>query len=180
MRTLLLEIAAIIALAFAPTSSFAAEFPIGEPKLSAGLEIAAVYLQPIEMEPPGTMAPAAATDIHLEADIHATAENINGFAEGDWIPNLEIAYTLVKEGEASKIEGTMMAMVASDGPHYSDNVKLRGPGRYKLILRLNSQPSVHRMFGRHVDKETGVGEWPAEIVAEYDFVFAGTGKKGGY
>ena len=180
MRTLLLELAAIFALALAPTSGFAAEFPIGEPKLSAGLESAAVYLQPVEMEPPGMMAPAVTSDIHLEADIHATAENINGFAEGDWIPNLEITYTLVKEGEASRIEGTMMAMVASDGPHYGDNVKLRGPGRYKLLLRLTSRPSGHRMFGRHIDKETGVGEWPEEIVAEYDFVFAGTGKKGGY
>jgi len=180
MRISFLKISTGFLIALATTNGFAGEFPIGEPKLSKGLEIAAIYLQPIEMEPSGMMAAAATSDIHLEADIRATTENINGFADGDWIPNLEITYMLVKEGDSSKIEGTMMAMVASDGPHYGDNVKLRGPGRYKLVLRVTSDSTGHRMFGRHVDNETGVGEWPAPIVAEYDFVFAGTGKKGGY
>ena len=35
-------------------------------------------------------------------------------------------------------------------------------------------------LGRHVDKETGVGPWFKPFTAEYDFTFAGTGKKGGY
>jgi uncharacterized protein involved in high-affinity Fe2+ transport len=35
-------------------------------------------------------------------------------------------------------------------------------------------------FGRHVDKETGVGPWFKPITLEYDFPFAGIGKKGGY
>jgi uncharacterized protein involved in high-affinity Fe2+ transport len=144
------------------------------------MEIAAVYLQPIEMEPSGMMAPAATTDIHLEADIHATAENANGFADGDWIPNLSIAYVLTKEADDTVIRGIMMPMVASDGPHYGDNVKLRGPGRYSLQLMVSFGNDGHQMFGRHVDKETGVAVWPTQIVAKYDFVFAGTGKKGGY
>jgi uncharacterized protein involved in high-affinity Fe2+ transport len=36
------------------------------------------------------------------------------------------------------------------------------------------------MFGRHVDKETGVAPWFAPFTLQYDFAFAGTGKKGGY
>ncbi|WP_042688393.1 iron transporter, partial [Candidatus Glomeribacter gigasporarum] len=35
-------------------------------------------------------------------------------------------------------------------------------------------------FGRHTDKETGVGPWFKPFQAEYEFVFAGIGKKGGY
>jgi hypothetical protein len=160
--------------------AMAIEFPVGEPVVKSGMEIAAVYLQPIEMEPPGMMAPAASTNIHLEADIHATSENANGFAEGDWIPNLSIAYVLAKEGDSETVRGILMPMVASDGPHYGDNVKLKGPGRYRLQLTVSFAADGHHVFGRHVDKETGVAAWPAPVVATYDFVFAGTGKKGGY
>ena len=71
-----------------PLVLHAAEYPIGEPKVFSGMEVAAVYLQPIEMDPPGMMLPADRSDIHLEADIHATETNKNGFAEGDWVPNL--------------------------------------------------------------------------------------------
>jgi len=35
-------------------------------------------------------------------------------------------------------------------------------------------------FGRHVDKETGVGEWTKPFDVTQEFVFAGTGKKGAY
>ena len=52
----------------------ALEYPIGTPHNIAGMEIAAVYLQPIDMEPEGHMRKAAETDIHLEADIHALAK----------------------------------------------------------------------------------------------------------
>ncbi len=49
------------------------------------MEIAAVYLQPIDMEPRGMGLPAAKSDIHLEADIHAVEGErmvlapVNGF-----------------------------------------------------------------------------------------------------
>ena len=35
-------------------------------------------------------------------------------------------------------------------------------------------------FGRHADKETGVAPWFKTFELKYDFVYAGTGKKGGY
>ena len=86
-----------------------------------------------------------------------------------------------KLGSNDRIAGTMMPMVASDGPHSGDNVKLAGPGRYSLELSIappGSDPHLH--FGRHVDKETGVGAWFKPFTVEDDFAFAGVGKKGAY
>jgi uncharacterized protein involved in high-affinity Fe2+ transport len=60
----------------------ALEYPIGAPQNVAGMEVAAVYLQPVEMEPDGHMRKASESDIHLEADIHALGSNVNGYAEG--------------------------------------------------------------------------------------------------
>lgn len=193
----------------AATLANAAEFPIGKPLNVAGMEINTVYLQPISMEPAGMMRDAAKSDIHLEADIHAIAKNPNGYAEGDWIPGLEITYKLQKmksDGktpEGASIEGLMMPMVASDGPHYGDNVKLAGVGKYKLTMVVNAPGTLQAFgckmggmpaadahashggmgpwcFGRHVDKETGVGPWFKPVTKEVDFTFSGIGKKGGY
>jgi periplasmic iron binding protein len=171
----------LCALAFGATGAVAKEIPIGKPQNVSGMEIGAVYLQPIEMDPPGMMRDAKASDVHLEADIKATKDNTNGFAEGDWIPYLGVAYELTKLDGGQTQKGDFMPMVANDGPHYGDNVKLMGPGKYKLKLTV-SPPSAnpHAHFGRHVDKETGVGEWFKPFTAEYEFVYACTGKKGAY
>jgi uncharacterized protein involved in high-affinity Fe2+ transport len=145
------------------------------------MEIGAVYLQPIEMDPPGIMRPAKDSDIHLEADIHATANNPTGFPEGEWMPYLVVNFELQKVGSNNVQKGMLMPMVANDGPHYGDNVKLEGPGKYKLKF-LVSPPTAdaHSHFGRHIDKETGVGPWFQPFELDYEFVYAGTGKKGGY
>jgi uncharacterized protein involved in high-affinity Fe2+ transport len=172
--------AAITAAVLAYGAASAAEYPIGKPVTANGMEIGAVYLQPIEMDPPGMMRAAKDSDVHLEADIHAVARNANGFAEGDWMAYLVIQYELTKSGSAP-IKGTLMPMVASDGPHYGDNVKLAGPGSYKLVLTIAPPGSDHSAhFGRHVDKETGVDDWFKPFTAEYTFTFAGVGKKGSY
>ena len=159
----------------------AKEYPIGKPVTKNGMEVAAVYLQPIEMDPPGMMRDAKDSDIHLEADIHAGKNNVNGFAEGDWMPYLVSHYRLTKAGSDQAIEGDMMPMVASDGPHYGDNVELMGPGKYKLVLQIAAPGSSSRaQFGRHTDKETGVMPWFQPFETCYEFTFAGTGKKGSY
>lgn len=168
----------LAALLCAAAPALAREYPIGTPTTQGGMEIGAVYLQPIEMDPPGMMRAAVESDIHLEADIKAARANPNGFPEGEWVPALAVRYALEKQG-APRIEGEMMAMVASDGPHYGDNVKLAGPGRYRLTLII-APPGEAQHFGRHVDKETGVAPWFAPITLTREFVFAGTGKKGGY
>lgn len=170
----------LIALTGLISEASATEVDIGEAKILHGMEIAAVYLQPIEMEPAGMMRAVKESDIHLEADIHAAKGNTNGFAEGVWVPYLSIGYELTKEG-GETIKGEFMPMVASDGPHYGDNVKLQGPGNYKL--RFTVRPPSHDKnshFGRHVDRETGVGAWFEPFSVDYEFVYAGTGKKGAY
>jgi len=140
-----------------------------------------VYLQPIEMDPPGMMRPAAESDVHMEADISALENNRHGFQEGDWLPNLSIDYRLTKVDDGQVVSGTLMTMVASDGPHYGDNVKLKGPGKYRLELVVNSGGEGHGHFGRHVDKETtGVAAWFEPCELTYSFTYAGIGKKGGY
>jgi len=167
--------------AIVSAGAYAAEYPIGKPAETNGLEVAAVYLQPVEMDPAGMMREARDSDIHLEADIHATADNKNGLPEGAWAPYLQIQYVLQKSGSDKVQKGELMPMVANDGPHYGDNVKLEGPGKYTLTFVV-APPSANSMshFGRHVDKETGVAPWFAPFKVNYDFVFAGTGKKGGY
>ncbi|MBS0643411.1 MAG: iron transporter [Acetobacteraceae bacterium] len=157
----------------------AREYPIGKPVKQNGMEIGTVYLQPIEMDPPGMMRAAAESDIHLEADIKAGKGNKNGFPEGEWIPALSVRYELQKAGSDEKIAGEMMPMVANDGPHYGDNVKLPGPGKYQLTVFV-APPGASQHFGRHVDKETGVAPWFKPFEVKQEFVFAGTGKKGGY
>ena len=162
----------------------ALEYPIGTPHNVAGMEIAAVYLQAIEMEPEGMMRKASESDIHIEADIHALANNPHGYPEGFWIPFLHIKYEITKVGTTETIKGDFMPMVASDGPHYGDNVKLKGPGKYKVkytIYPPNAKENpIGQRYGRHTDRATGVRPWFKTFQVEWEFTFAGVGKKGGY
>lgn len=157
----------------------ALETPIGQPQSLYGMEIGAVYLQAIEMEPKGIMKARKDSDIHIECDIRAAENNPNGFASGEWIPNLTIHFTLIKLDTGQKIEGYMMPMVANDGPHYGDNVKMPGVGKYKVIYKIES-PLKKGEFGRHTDRETGVRDWFKPFEVEWEFNYLGAGKKGGY
>ncbi|MEW9899634.1 iron transporter [Chitinivorax sp. PXF-14] len=180
MPSRLLQIGCLAAMLVSATA-FAKEYPVGKPQQKNGLEIAAVYLQPVKMEPDGMMRKAEESDVHLEADIKALGDNPNGFPEGSWVPYLNIKYEITKQGGADKIAGDFMPMVANDGPHYGDNVKLKGPGKYKLRLTIaGPDTNPHSHFGRHTDKETGVAPWFKPFTVEYDFAYAGIGKKGGY
>jgi len=162
-------------------AAMAKEYPIGKPQQKFGLDIAAVYLQPIEMDPPDVMRPAAQSDVHLEADIKAAKDNKNGFAQGDWIPYLAVSYELTKLDDKQTLKGDFAPMVANDGPHYGDNVKLFGPGKYELSLTIiPPDENTHVHFGRHTDKETGVAPWFKTFTLEYEFTYAGIGKKGAY
>jgi uncharacterized protein involved in high-affinity Fe2+ transport len=169
------------ALAALSLSAAAVEYPIGAPQQRYGMEIAAVYLQPVDMEPDGMMKKAAESDIHIEADIRALGNNPNGFEEGAWIPYLTVKYEIEKIGSDWKQSGDFMPMVANDGAHYGDNIKLNGPGKYKVkytILPPTANPMAH--FGRHTDRLTGVRPWFKAFEVENEFTFVGIGKKGGY
>ena len=177
MRLSSLLSASVAVLALGCGTASAKETPIGTPIKQDAMEISSVYLQPIEMEPAGMMLPADKADVHLETDIHATAGNPNGFADGEWVPGLEVSYEVVKLDSGQKASGKYMPMVANDGPHYGDNAKLFGAGKYRLTLKI-SPPGMN--FGRHVDKETGVGPWFKPFTVTEEFTYLGNGKKGGY
>ncbi|MBS0349987.1 MAG: iron transporter [Proteobacteria bacterium] len=149
------------------------------PQLSVG----AVYLQPITMSPAGMMLPRNQSDIHLEMDVHAkTNLKARGFAPGDWLPNVDINYTIQKIGDSRPLNCggcKLMPMVASDGAHYGDNVKLKGPGFYVVTFEAKTSPN----FGWHTDTDTKIlgtefVDW--HFKQSYLFKWSGLGKLGGY
>lgn len=174
-NTGLITILATVMFSLVSISSIAADVKIGTFEKN-GMEIVAVYIQPVIMAPmlPG-MGPS---DIHLEADIHALKSNQHGFAEGDWVPYLGITYLISKVDSDWSTTGAFMPMVASDGPHYARNIKLDGAGKYKL--RYSIEPPPFNGFYRHTDKETGVAKWWKPFDLEWNFIYVGVGKKGGY
>ncbi|MFT4079291.1 iron transporter [Rhodomicrobium sp.] len=145
------------------------EYPIGEAQKIGSLEVGAVYLAPIDMDPSGIDLPASQADVHLEADIKATEGNPNGFGAGEWIPNLTVSYRLENKDTGKVQSGNFMPMVAVDGPHYGSNVKFSGAGNYKLSYHV--EPPSRQGFGRHTDKASGVGKWFEPFDVAYDFTF---------
>ena len=161
--------------------------------IPAQLSVGAVYLQPITMAPVGMMRARNKSDIHLELDIHAKANlKSRGFAPGDWLPNAQVSYSVHKIGSAQALScGSdhtgkpvtscqLMAMAASDGAHYGDNVKLDGPGFYLVTFDAHTNPMA---FGWHTDSDSKVlgteyVDWKFKY--SYVFKFTGIGKKGGY
>lgn len=145
------------------------EYPAGDEKVINKMKIAAVYLKPIDMEPRGTDLPASQADIHLEADIHATKGNPNGFGAGEWIPYLTVAYKLDNIDTGESKTGKFMPMVAKDGPHYGANIKMMGAGNYKVAYTIESPEK--QGFGRHTDKASGVGKWFQPFTVDYNFKY---------
>jgi uncharacterized protein involved in high-affinity Fe2+ transport len=145
------------------------EYPAGDEKEINKMRIAAVYLKPVNMSPRGIDRAASRSSIHLEADIHATKGNPNGFGAGEWIPYLTVTYRIKNTDTGRAISGTFMPMVASDGPHYGSNIKMLGPGNYKLTYTI--EPPSKQGFGRHTDKATGVGRWFQPFSLDYKFKY---------
>lgn len=145
------------------------EYPIGEAQTLNSLKVAAVYLKPIEMEPHGIDLPASKADIHLEADIHATEGNPNGFGAGEWVPYLGVSYQLENVDTGKVLKGVLMPMVAVDGPHYGANIKMPGTGNYKLMFHI--EPPTKHGFGRHTDSASGVGKWFQPFDVDYTFAY---------
>ncbi len=147
------------------------EFPIGEDVEKNQIRIAAVYLPPVRME--GMPDPASSGLIHLEADIHATEGNRNGFARDEFVPYLLVHYKIVPVDATAKsappIEGPMMPMVARDGLHYGANVEMPKAGRFKLTYAI--EPPSKGGLGRHADSATGVDAWwqPFEVGFDWDY-----------
>lgn len=167
-------IGAFAALAvMAATPAGAREYFIGGPVKQADMEIVANYLKGVVMAPmPGVMTDMDAKDgdsIHLEADIHATADNPYGYGDGAWIPYLTVNYDLTKTGGDWRASGKLVPMTATDGPHYATNVMMGGPGDYTLTYVID--PPAPGIFGRHIDKATGVPDWWKPIAVTFKFKY---------
>lgn len=150
----------------APRAGFR-EYPIGEPVEQNSLEIAAVWLPSVHLA--GEAATRDPNIIHLEADIHATEGNPNGFARDEFVPYLTIHYRIEPAGGGPAIEGTMIPMVARDGLHYGAGIAMPGPGEYRLTYRI--EPPSTNGLGRHDDPETGVAAWWEPFEASFDWTF---------
>ncbi|HLH26288.1 MAG TPA: iron transporter [Chloroflexota bacterium] len=155
-------------------SVLAQEFVVGAPVERNGMAIAANYLLGIQLDLDSLMPmPMDTTDaIHLEADVHATAGNQNGFAAGDWIPYLGISYHVAKLGSDWTTTGALLPMVAKDGPHYADNTRLNGPGQYRVTYHFD--PPITHGFFRHVDAATGVAPWWEPFEVSWTFTYPST------
>jgi Fe2+ transport protein len=95
MRHLPLLTASAVALASAHAANAREYFVVG-PVHQHDMEIVANYLVGIEMAPMPPDMPHDSDVIHLEADVHAVADNVHGYADGAWIPYLRIDYTVEK------------------------------------------------------------------------------------
>lgn len=149
------------------------EYPIGDEVEANQMVIKAVWLPPVQME--GMIDSASAALIHLEADIHATQGNRNGFAEHEFVPYLVVRYTITSRdgktnGQAPKpIEGKLTPMVARDGLHYGATIEMPRAGSYKLTYAID--PPSAGGLGRHVDPATGVDPWwkPFQVSFDWDY-----------
>lgn len=157
------------------SAALALEVPIGKPKTLHGLRIAAVYSEAIPMDEYWGGPPPDEAEIHLEADIHALKGNRYGFRPGEWVSYLSITYTLELLGTDKKLSGQLWQMMAKDGPHYGLNLKLLGPGRYRLTYRVGSPEEWG--LSRHIDPETGVDPWWEPFDVEWVFEFPAKGKR---
>ena len=163
---------AAVAVGVLATPALAAqEFYVGEPVVKEHLQIVPNYLTGVEMNRPAPGMEMGADAIHLEADVHAAKDEPHGLAEDTWIPYVTMNYDLTKKGSAFHKTGKLYAMVAKDGLHYANGVKMAGPGTYHLTY-IVSPPDLYR----HVDKATGVPEWWAPIKADWTFQYPSKSK----
>jgi len=158
-----------------PYAILALEVPIGKPKMLHDLQIAAAYSEAVAMDEYWGGPPPDEADIHLEADIHATKGNRYGFRPGEWISYLSINYTLELLGTDKKLSGQLWQMMAKDGPHYGLNLKMLGPGRYRLTYRIGSPEEWG--LSRHTDPDTGVDPWWEPFEVAWTFQYPVTGKR---
>jgi periplasmic iron binding protein len=153
----------------APWTAGFREYPIGDEVLKNHMRIAAVWLPTIAMEGMPAM-PAGGDVIHLEADVHATEGNPNGFARDEFIPYLKIHYRITPGGAAAAIhEGDLTPMVARDGLHYGASLSMPQAGSYRLDYSI--EPPSAGGLGRHSDPVTGVAPWwePFEVSFDWDY-----------
>lgn len=111
------------------------ETPIGDDVVKNHMVIAAVWLPSVAM---AGMPDPSDDVIHLEADIHATADNPNGFAKDEFVPYMKVHYEILPAGSGKPLQtGDFLPMVAADGLHYGANVLKPPPGHYRLVYKID-------------------------------------------
>ncbi len=132
------------------TTPTAAETVVGINELDVGdsgpqkageyLIVSAVYFQAVDLEHGSMAMPAASeSDMHFEIDIKTTekAKEI-GYEADQFLPYLKISPKLTEKTTGKVVDlGTLMPMIASDGPHYGNNISLE-PGTYTVELTIQS------------------------------------------
>ncbi|EFN92323.1 uncharacterized protein involved in high-affinity Fe2+ transport [Mobiluncus mulieris] len=148
------------------------EKPVGDSgEQKAGmLQVNAVFFQAIDLEQ-GSMAmpPASESDMHFEVDVKTNDEAKKIGYDGDlFMPYLKINAKIInKDTGAVGYEGTLMPMIANDGPHYGNNIKLPD-GKYKVELTI---PSPANDWMLHTGKDSSAVEgrfWKDPLKVTFD------------
>ena len=149
------------------------ELPVGDSGPQAAgefLEVNAVYFQAVDMEH-GSMAmpPASDSDMHFEIDVKTTeAASAIGFEADQFLPYLKINPKLTEKNTGEVVDlGTLMPMIAVDGPHYGNNIKLK-PGLYTVELTIQSPADE---FMLHTGNDTSAVEgrfWSEPLKVTFD------------
>ena len=117
------------------------EQPLGDDVHVGPLVVGGVYFQPVDMEP--TMGvPAAEASMHMEADIHAAADNKLGYGAGDFVPALTVTYTIkdkvtgIETNIEKKVNGVdCKAGEINDIPAWIDkDLKIQSPPKYYYAM----------------------------------------------
>lgn len=95
-RTMAFSVLALVAGGAAGAQAI--EHPIGEPVIAGGMEVAAVFLQPIEMDPPGVMRDAAQGGDPYTVTGGALVEGLFRAADEHWV-----AITVEHEAAAERL-----------------------------------------------------------------------------
>jgi len=148
------------------------EIPVGDsgPQTNDALTVDAVYFQAVDLEH-GSMAmpPAAESDMHFEIDV-ATNEKATawGYEADQFLPYLDVTAVATNTDTGEKVDlGTMMPMIASDGPHYGNNISLE-PGNYDVAVTIAS-PGDSFMLHTGKDSSGVTGRfWTEPLTFEFD------------
>ena len=174
--------AAALAAVLCASPAMGLETPIGKPQKHAGMEIAAVYLQPVAMEPDGDDADGRRIG-HPPRSRHPRRRRQCQRLRRRRLGALSRRRLRDHQGRRhQKITGD------ADADGRERRAALRRQREARRTRQVQAQAarsrrparSTHAHFGRHTDKETGVGPWFKPFTVEYEFTYAGIGKKGGY
>lgn len=131
------------------------ELPVGDsgPQTNDALTVDAVYFQAVDLEHgPMAMPPASQSDMHFEVDV-ATNEKATewGYEADQFMPYLDVTAVATNKATGEEVDlGTMMPMIAADGPHYGNNISL-APGNYDVTVTIGSPAD---QFMLHTGKDS--------------------------